>query len=140
MNNFSGQNKKDFAKLLIATLDPISCDTTSAKAYLAEEGLDPQAIKEEGLKRIRKLQLQIKASQTRQQMVNSEPAKRQAMDWVERLLSDAKFSFHQFVRENQLVLQNRNLDSLTPDDIKNTLVDYFYLQFINQSPQQNNEQ
>ena len=134
----STTGKSSFARLFMASVNPISCDADKAKEYLTEQGLDPAAIREEGSKRIRKLQLQLKAAQMRQEMASTALAKQQATEWVEKLLSDVSFSFPQFVRSENLVLQNRNLDTLTPDDIKNTLIQYFCLKILDQADTQPN--
>lgn len=134
----SAKGKSSFARLFLASIDPISCDADKAKEYFIEQGLNPLSIREEGIKRMRKLQLQLKAAQTRKDMAAADAAKQHATEWVEKLLSDISFSFPQFVRDEKLVLQNRNLDTLTPDDIKNTLIQYFCLKFLDQADKQQN--
>jgi hypothetical protein len=126
------QNKKSFAKILLASIEPTSCDTDRAKEYLIEQGLDPEAIRAEGAKRIKRLQMLARAEKTRKEMAATTPAKQQAMEWVEQLLNNIDFSFPEFVRQENLVLQNRNIDSFAPDDVRETLVQYFYLKFVSQ--------
>jgi len=126
------QNAKNFAKIILASVDPISCDNSKAAEYLAEQGLDVDAIRAEGAKRIKRLQMQARAQQARKEMSSTTDEKQQALAWVEKLLSNIDFSFPEFVRQEKLVLQNRNIESFAPDDVKETLVQYFYLKFINQ--------
>lgn len=73
-------------------------------------------------------------------MSSTAAIKQKAMEWVEKLLNDVNFSFPQFVKTENLVLQNRNLEKLTKDDIKSTLTQYYYLKFMEQENKQSNEQ
>lgn len=134
-------NKTYLAKIILASVDSISCDRAKAEEYLSAEGLNPDAIKAEGIKRIRRLQMQVRATKTRAEMESASDAsiKQKASDWVEKVLSDARFSFAAFVKEENLVLQNRNLTSFTKEDIKNTLIQFFYLKFLNQEDKGANE-
>lgn len=127
-------NKTYLARIILASVDSISCDRRKAEEYLSEEGLNPDAIRAEGIKRIKRLQMQARAAKTRAEMESQTvaDAKQQAEEWVERVLSNAQFSFAEFVREEQLILQNRNLTSFTKEDIKSTLTHFFYLKFLNQ--------
>ena len=61
------------------------------------------------------------------------------MEFVEKLLSNSNFSFLEFARSENLVLQNRNLENLTPADIKKTLIKYYTLKFIEEKGKRENE-
>lgn len=134
------QRKAEFISLMISSTDSVSCNKENAREYLLEEGLDPDSIRAEGMKRIKKLQLQAQANRTRQEMASTVAVKQRAMEWVERLLNDVSFSFSQFVKTENLVLQNRNLESLTKEDIRNTLTQYYYLKFKEQDSKRSDEQ
>lgn len=127
-------NKTYLAKIILSSVDSISCDRANAEEYLSAEGLNPDSIRAEGIKRIKRLQMQVRANKTRAEMESTSDAtiKQKAADWVEKVLSDARFSFAAFVKEENLVLQNRNLTSFNKEDIKSTLIQFFYLKFLNQ--------
>lgn len=134
-------NKTYLAKIILASVDSISCDRAKAEEYLSAEGLNPDSIRAEGIKRIKRLQMQVRATKTRAEMESTSDAtiKQKAADWVENVLSDARFSFAAFVKEENLVLQNRNLTSFNKEDIKSTLIQFFYLKFLNQEDKGTNE-
>lgn len=140
MTGDAKQRKADFISLMMSSVDSISCNKENARDYLLEEGLDPDSIRAEGIKRIKKLKLQAQANSTRNKMASTAAIKQKAMEWVEKLLNDVNFSFPQFVKTENLVLQNRNLEKLTKEDIKSTLTQYYYLKFMEQENKQSDEQ
>lgn len=140
MTGDAKQRKADFISLMMSSVDSISCNKENARDYLLEEGLDPDSIRAEGIKRIKKLKLQAQANSTRNEMASTAAIKQKAMEWVEKLLNDVNFSFPQFVKTENLVLQNRNLEKLTKEDIKSTLTQYYYLKFMERGNKQSDEQ
>jgi hypothetical protein len=126
------KNRAYFAKILLASIDPISCDISKSQEYIAGQNISPESIKEEGIKRIRRLQLQARAAKTSSEMVANDNAKKEAAEWVEKVLSDASFSFASFVREENMILQNRSIESFTIEDIKTTLTKYMFLKILGQ--------
>lgn len=134
-------NKTYLAKIILESANSISCDRRKAEEYLSEEGLNPDMIREEGIKRIKRMQMQVRATKTRAEMesIKVSDAKQRAEEWVEQILSNAQFSFAEFVKEEQLVLQNRNLIAFTKEDIKSTLTHFFHLKFLNQGDKEANE-
>ena len=137
MSKSSIYGKEDFVRFVLSTIDPISESSEKAREYLEEEGLDAESIASEGARRLRKMRLQSQARQTRKEMIDAGWVKRKAVEWVDRLLADADFSFPDFIAEEQLSLQNRNLESLSEEDMKNTLIQYFTLKFLDAMDQGN---
>jgi len=130
MSKDSRYGKEGFIRFVLSRIDPIGESANQAREYLKAEGLDAESIASEGAKRVRKMKLQIQAQQTRKEMFEAGSVKRKATQWVDRLLSDTNFSFSDFVVEENISLQNRNLDSLTQEDMRNTLIQYFTMKFL----------
>lgn len=130
MSTASRYTKSNFANLFLATAETTSCDHEEAKHYLASRGLNPEDILKEGQKRLKLIRLKAEAFKTTEEMKLNNEAKAKAAEWVESLLSNIEFSFIDFVKEENLVLQNRNLESLSPEDVKNTMINFFYLKFL----------
>jgi hypothetical protein len=130
MSNNSKYGKEGFIRFVLSTVDPIGESVQKAREYLEAEGLDAETIASEGMRRIRKMRLRIQAEQTKKEMTDAGSVKRKAVQWVDRLLSDADFSFTDFVVEENISLQNRNLDSLSEEDMRNTLIQYFTMKFL----------
>ena len=82
--------------------------------------------------------MKIEAKKTQQELLSSEALRQKAADIVKNLLNDSTFSFETFVQKEELVFQNRNLDSFTQEDIEHTLTEYFYLKFISEQQNQKN--
>jgi hypothetical protein len=137
MSENSKKAKTDFIRTILTHADSVSSNSEAAGQYLSSEGLNTEAIKNEGLKRIKKLKLQVEADKTRREMEASEQHKQKAIEWVNNLLKDINFSFSDFVKKENLVLQNRNLESLTEDDIRNTLIQYYTLKFLDEDAGKN---
>lgn len=137
MSENSKKAKSEFIRTILSHSDSVSADGEAAGQYLSSEGLNAETIKKEGLKRIKKLQLKIEADRTRQEMEDSVQHKQKAIDWVNNLLKDVNFHFSDFVKKENLILQNRNLESLTEEDIRNTLIQYYTLKFLDESSDKN---
>lgn len=130
MSGQSTYGKSEFIKFVLADLESISSTADDAKQYLASEGLNVEEILGEGRRRLSKIRLKLEASHTRAEMLSMESVKQEAMKWVDKLMGSRGFSFTDFVRTENLALQNRNIEGFTRDDIKNTLVQYFTLKFF----------
>ncbi|WP_133257272.1 hypothetical protein [Hymenobacter edaphi] len=133
-------SKKYLAKIILSNVDHTSCDPEKSKEYLKENKIDPDNIYKEGIKRIKKLQLQAAAAKKRAEMESTKSIKQKAIDWVDSLINDVNFSFPSFVKSNNLVLHNRNIDSFNQEDIKNSLTQYFYLKFVDPDNTEQDEQ
>ena len=114
----------------MSSLDSVSSDKEDANSYLSEQGLDSNEIISEGLQRIRKIQLRIEASKTKNEMESTEFFKNIAIEKVKELLNNTDFTFPSFIKANKLAIQNRNIESFTKEDIENTLIQYYYLKYL----------
>lgn len=130
MSGQSKYTKTEFINFVLTELESISSTPQDATEYLKSEGLDVEEILEEGRKRLSKIRLNIEAGRTRAEMLSMEAVKDEAMKWVDKLMSSHGFSFADFIKTENLALQNRNIEGFTKDDIKNTLVQYFTLKFF----------
>ena len=130
MSNNSKYRKADFVKFVMSTIEHESSDKEKAKEFLSLQGLDADSIVSDGMKRLKRLQLQIAAEKTKEEMLFSETAKQKASEWVDDLLGKIDFSLTNLVREEELTMSFRNIEKLSLDDIKKILVKHFTLKFL----------
>lgn len=123
-------SKDDFIKFVLATIQNESENANSSREFLKSEGLNPDSIVSEGLKRIKRLQLKIEAEKTKDEMAIAGMLKQKASEWVEKLLSKPDFSFPELIREESLTFSFRNVESLSKEDIKNILIKHYTLKFL----------
>lgn len=132
MSNNSKYNKTDFIRLTIATAEHVSSDKETAKEYLSSEGLDADSLVNEGIKRLKRLKMQIEADRTKSEMMHANEAKQKASAWVEELLSKIDFSLPELIKEEELTMSFRNVEKLSKEDIKNILIKHFTLKFLDE--------
>lgn len=132
MSNNSKYNKTDFIRLTIATAEHVSSDKETAKEYLSSEGLDVDSVVNEGMKRLKRLKMQIEADKTKSEMIHADEAKQKASAWVEELLSKIDFSLPELIKEEELTMSFRNVEKLSKEDIKNILIKHFTLKFLDE--------
>lgn len=132
MTNNSKYNKTDFIRLTIATAEHVSSDKETAKEYLSSEGLDVDSVVNEGMKRLKRLKMQIEADKTKSEMIHADEAKQKASAWVEELLSKIDFSLPELIKEEELTMSFRNVEKLSKEDIKNILIKHFTLKFLDE--------
>lgn len=130
MNKNLKTSKTDFIRLVASTIEDDASDKEKAKEYLSSQGLNVDSIVSEGLKKIRRMQMEIQAQKTKDEMLASEEIKRKADKWVEDLLNSADFSLVDLVKEEELALSFRNIDKLSKEDIKKILIKHFTLKFL----------
>jgi hypothetical protein len=130
MSNNSKYNKADFIRFVIATVEHESSDKEKAKEFLSLQGLDADSIVSDGMKRLKRLQLQIAGEKTKEEMLLAEIAKQKASEWVDGLLGKIDFSLPELVKEEELTMSFRNIETLSQDDIKKILVKHFTLKFL----------
>lgn len=130
MSNNSKYSKADFIRFVMSTVEHVSSDKEKAKEFLSAEGLDVDSIISDGMKRLKRLKMQIEAEKTKEEMLSSEEAKQKASEWVDDLLSKIDFSLPELVREEELTMSFRNIEKLSQDDIKKILVKHFTLKFL----------
>lgn len=130
MSNNMKYNKTDLVRLMMSTIEQDSLNTEKSREYLSSQGLNPDSIISDGLKRIKKIQLQINAEKTRIEMISIENLKIKAIKMVEDLLSNVNFSFTEFVKHEGLAMSFRNMESLGKEDIKDLLIKHFTLKLL----------
>lgn len=130
MSNNSKYSKADFIRFVMSTVEHESSDKEKAKEFLLAEGLDVDSIVNDGMKRLKRLKMQIEAEKTKAEMLSAEEAKQKASEWVDDLLSKIDFSLPDLVREEELTMSFRNIEKLSQDDIKKILVKHFTLKFL----------
>jgi len=130
MSNNSKYSKADFIRFVMSTVEHVSSDKEKAKEFLSAEGLDVDSIISDGMKRLKRLKMQIEAEKTKAEMLSAEEAKQKASEWVDDLLSKINFSLPELVREEELTMSFRNIEKLSQDDIKKILVKHFTLKFL----------
>jgi prolyl-tRNA synthetase len=123
-------SKTDFTRFVMSVIEHDSFDKDNAKEYLSSQGLDVGLIVSEGLKKIKRLELQIQAERTKNEMILSEEIKQKANKWVGQLLSNSEFSLKDLIKEEELSLCFRNIENLKKEDIKEILVKHFTLKFL----------
>lgn len=132
-------SKADFIRFVMSTIEHDASDKQKAKEYLSSQGLNVERIVSEGLKRLKRLQMQIDADQTRMEMVSAETVKQKATEWVNTLLSDVSFSLPKFIKEEELSMSFRNVESLDKEDVRNILIKHFTLKFMDAQNEKSNE-
>jgi hypothetical protein len=138
MSNDPKNGKTEFIRLVLASIEGESQNKEQAKEYLTSQGIKPDMVVSEGLKRIKKMQLQIEANKTRQEMLSSESMKEKALAWVNNILGKMDFSLPDLVRNENLSMSFRNVETLSKEDIKNILVKHFTLKFIDEEKKRSN--
>lgn len=130
MSDNSKYSKADFVRFVMSTVEHVSSDKEKAKEFLSAEGLDVDSIISDGMKRLKRLKMQIEAEKTKAEMLSAEEAKQKASEWVDDLLSNIDFSLKDLVKEEELTMSFRNFEQLSKDDIKKILVKHFTLKFL----------
>lgn len=139
MSNSSKYNKTDFIRLAIASTEHVSSNKEKAKEYLSSEGLDVDLVVNEGMKRLKRLKMQIEADRTRSEMIHADEVKLKASVWVEELLSKIDFSLPELIKEEELTMSFRNVEKLSKEDIKNILIKHFTLKFLEEESKKPND-
>lgn len=129
-NEKSKYSKDDFIRFVLSTAHSDSDDALKARELLASEGVDVDAVVSSGLKRIRKIRLQIQAEQTKNEMLSADLLKQKATQWVEDLMSKIDFSFMELAKQESLTVNFSSLENLTTEDIKNILIKHYTLKFL----------
>jgi len=138
MSNNLKNSKADFVRLVMSTIEDDSSDKDKAKEYLSSQGLNVDSIVSEGIKKIKRMQMQIQAQETKEEMQSSEEIKQKADQWVENILSSNSFSLVDLVKEEELAMSFRNIEKLSKADLKKLLVKHFTLKFLQNKKEETN--
>ena len=116
-------------KLFTEYLNEISSDQGSEK-FLREEGIDTNQLLNEGLRKIKQIQMNIASEKTEQEYQTMKANLYQkAKDQVERLLADASFSLETFIKGENINVAYRNFENMTKEEIREFLERHFLLKF-----------
>jgi len=123
-------SKTDFTRFVMSVIEHDSFDKDNAIEYLSSQGLNVGLIVSEGLKKIKRIELQIQAERTKNEMTLSEEIRQKANKWVDQLLSNSEFSLKDLIKKEELALCFRNIENLKKEDIREILVKHFTLKFL----------
>lgn len=122
-------------RLLDEYLDFIS-SKEEARNFLIEEGLDPDELVKEGIRRAKLIQLQLASQKTENEYSEIKSTLLQkAKDHVATLLNDASFSLEAFIIRENINLAFKNFEKLTQQETKEFLEHHFLLKFENEENQ-----
>jgi hypothetical protein len=132
MSNKKNQVKSDIARLILRMAEDESSDSHTAREFLATEDVNVDRMLGDGMKKIKRAQMEIEAKKTEEEMNSVAGERDRATKWVDDLLSTVGFSFNDFVKKEELVLNFRNVESLSHEDIRTILIRHFTLKFSNE--------
>ena len=132
MSNNLKNSKADFVRLVMSSVEDDSSDKEKAREYLSSQGLNVDSIVSEGLKKIKRMKMEIQAHKTKEEMQSIEEITKNADKWVENLLNSAGFSLVDLVKEEELAMSFRNMENLSKEDLKKLLVKHFTLKFLHE--------
>lgn len=138
MSSKSKYSKDDFIRYIAASVDSDSSDTQKAREFLESEGLNVDLIVSDGLKRIRKMQLEIQAQKTKDGMREIDSIRDKAALLVEKLLSSPTFSFLNFIKQENIAVSFRNVEQIEAEDIREILIKHFALKLLDDESQNPN--
>lgn len=139
MSDNKKYGKTEFIRFIMSSVEHSSSNNEISKEYLSSQGLDVDKMVSEGIKRIKRVQMRVEADKTRKEMIQTNTARQKAVEWVESILANTHFSLTSLIREEELSLSFRNMESLSQEDVKDILVKHFTLKFSKEQGEKNNE-
>lgn len=130
MTRKNESSKKDFIKLFLKNAQDDSRDAEAAREHLQSEGYNVDRIQDEGLSRIKQMQLLIDAQKTEEEMNAAGPIAQRATEWVDQLLSSQTFSLKQLVEEEELTVSFSHIQDLSREELRHILIRHFTLKFM----------
>jgi hypothetical protein len=129
-------NKID--KIFEAHLDFISSSEESDN-FLREEGLDPDKLVDEVIRKVKLSQLKLSAQKTESEYLElkSDLLQRARLE-VEKLLADVSFNLEAFLQREKLNVAFKNFEKLTSKEVKEFLEQHFLLKMENESKTKSN--
>jgi anion-transporting ArsA/GET3 family ATPase len=125
-------HQKGILSIIIQSAEDVSHSKERAVEYLKEEGVAVNAFVSEGMKRIKRIQLEVKAEKSKKEMGFVFAFRQKAREMAQDLMNSINFHFPEFVVNNNLSLHNNNLETLSEEDIRNTLTDYFMMKLADE--------
>lgn len=133
MTKKNKQDKTNFINVFLSKVEGDSHAKDAAEEFLRSEDRNVDRMKEEGLNRIKQMQIQIQARKTEEEMAGIGPAAQRATDWVDQLLSSISFSLPDLVRQEELTVAFSNMDTLSAEEIRIILIKHFTLKFMQEN-------
>ena len=97
---------------------------------MTAQGVNVDLMMSEGVKRIKQIQLKIQAEKTKAEMASMESVKLRAVEWVENLLNKVdSISLSNLIKQEQVLVNFRNVEELNKEDIKDILIKHYTLKF-----------
>lgn len=119
-------------------LNFISSDEQS-KAFLIEQGLNPDALADEAIRKAKLVQMQLASRKTEKQYLDLQASLMQKVkDEVEKLLSDVSFDLENFMKQENINLAFRNFEKLSKKEVKELLERHYLLKFENELKEKTN--
>jgi endonuclease III len=120
-------------KLFEQILDFVSSSEES-ESFLREEGLDPDALVNMGIRRAKLIQMRLASQKTEQQYQDlKENLLQKVKAHVEKLLNDASFNLENFIKQENINLAFKNFEKLTPEEIREFLERHYLLKLESES-------
>lgn len=133
MKKEAKNDKASVIALILSTVENDSYSEQAAREFLSSENLGVDNIVSDGLKRIKRMQMEIDAAKTKNEMLGADVYKKQAEEWVEKLLNSIDYSVSEIFEQEQLSVSFRNVESLSSEDVRNILIKHFMLKFMDKS-------
>ena len=132
MSDNVNNRKTDFVRLIMSDIQAASTDAELSKEFLESEGINMANMHDDGLKRIKKMQLMLAAERTKADMKKALNVAAKALAIAEQLLADASFSLATFMQKEGLLVSYSNFEANSPEDVKAILVKHYTLKLMNE--------
>lgn len=124
------KSKTEFIRLVMSVIEHNSSDEEKSREFLSSQGLNADAIVSETQKKIKKLKLELNAQKTSLEMNSANDFAKEAEALVNELMRMENFSFAKIVKEEELMVSFRNMETLSREDEKNILVKHYTLKLL----------
>ena len=132
MSDNARNRKTDFVRLIMSDMQAASTDAELSKEFLEDDGINMATMHDEGLKRIKKMQLMLAAERTKADMKKASNVASKALAIAEQLLADASFSLAVFMQKEGLLVSYSNFEANSPADVKAILVKHYTMKLMNE--------
>jgi hypothetical protein len=123
----SNENNQKVNKLFDEFLNDLS-SSENAEAYLKSEGLDPDKLVSDGLRKIKQLKMQMASAKTETSysaLTSAVMAK--AKEEARKLMDLANFDLASFIKKEGITVSYRNLESLSKEEVRELLEKHLLL-------------
>ncbi len=124
------KSKTEFIRLAMSVIEHNSSDEEKSREYLSSQGLNADVIVSETQKKIKKLQMELNAQKISLEMDSANDFEKEAEALVNELMGVEGYSFAKVVKEEELMVNFRNVETLSREDEKNILVKHYTLKLL----------